>query len=77
MHFGRGGCGVYQTRTLERFFVKAVKQFPVMLLTGARQVGKTTFLQRLCEKGRNYVTLDDPLLLNLARTEPASRTCSG
>jgi hypothetical protein len=58
-------------RTLESFFKKASGQFPVMLVTGARQVGKTTFLQHLEEKGRSYVTLDDPLVLSLAKQDPA------
>jgi hypothetical protein len=34
-------------------------------------VGKTTLLQHLSKKGRTYVTLDDPLILNLARQDPA------
>jgi len=62
---------MYVTRTLEKFFLKASQQFPVMLLTGARQVGKTTFLQHLREKERAYVTLDDPLILALAKEDPA------
>ena len=62
---------MYVTRTLETFFLKASQQFPVMLLTGARQVGKTTFLQRLKENDRSYVTLDDPLVLALAKDDPA------
>jgi uncharacterized protein len=62
---------VYLTRTLEEFFHKAALQFPVMLVTGARQVGKTTFLRHLSEKGRRYVTLDDPLVLNLAKQDAA------
>jgi len=62
---------MYVTRTLEDSFLKATKQFSVMLLTGARQVGKTTFLQHLREERRKYVTLDDPLILNLARDDPA------
>ena len=33
-----------KTRTLERFFLQASQQFPIMLLTGPRQTGKTTFL---------------------------------
>jgi len=49
----------------------AAKQFPVLLVTGARQVGKTTLLRHLSKKGRTYVTLDDPLILNLARQDPA------
>ncbi len=62
---------MYAKRTLERFFLKAADQFPVMLVTGARQVGKTTFLQRLRAEKRTYVTLDDPLILSLAREDPA------
>jgi predicted AAA+ superfamily ATPase len=61
----------YVARTLESFFKKASGQFPVMLVTGARQVGKTTFLQHLEEKNRSYVTLDDPLVLSLAKQDPA------
>lgn len=62
---------MYTHRTLEAFFIKATTQFPVMLVTGARQVGKTTFLQHLSGTERTYVTLDDPLTLRLAREEPA------
>jgi hypothetical protein len=42
----------------------------VLLVTGPRQVGKTTLLRRLAVKGRRYVTLDDPLALGLAREDP-------
>jgi predicted AAA+ superfamily ATPase len=41
-----------------------------MLVTGARQVGKTTFLQNLRQEDRTYVTLDDPLVLSLAKQDP-------
>ena len=61
----------YKTRTLERFFLQASQQFPVMLLTGPRQTGKTTFLRHMAEKKRSYATLDDPMLRALAREEPA------
>ena len=36
---------MYVARTLESFVSKAAEQFPVVLLTGARQVGKTTLLR--------------------------------
>ncbi len=62
---------MYVPRSLESVVVQAAQQFPVVLLTGARQVGKTTLLQRLSQHDRSYVTLDDPLVLNLARTDPA------
>ncbi|KAF0160048.1 MAG: hypothetical protein FD159_222 [Syntrophaceae bacterium] len=62
---------MYHTRTLEKYFIQASRQFPVSLVTGARQVGKTTFLQHLIGNDRTYVTLDDPLVLNLAKNDPA------
>lgn len=62
---------MYYTRTLEKYFIEASRQFPVTLVTGARQVGKTTFLQHLAGDDRTYVTLDDPLVLNLAKNDPA------
>jgi len=61
---------MYITRTLEKFLGKATGQFPVMLVIGPRQVGKTTLLQHLSKKGRSYVTLDDPTLATLAKEEP-------
>ena len=62
---------MYLTRTLESWFKEASRQFPVLLVTGARQVGKTTFLRRVSEPERTYVTLDDPLVLALAKSDPA------
>ncbi len=61
---------MYIARQLEGFIDTASKQFPVLLLTGARQVGKTTLLKHLSREDRTYVTLDDPLVLELARQEP-------
>jgi len=62
---------MYTQRTLENFFQKVASQFPVMLVTGARQVGKTTFLQHLRTEERTYITLDDPIVLSLAKEDPA------
>ncbi len=62
---------MYVNRTLERFFLEADKHFPVLLLTGARQVGKTTMLKHLRKDGMQYVTFDDPLVLSLAKEDPA------
>ena len=44
--------------------------FPVMVLTGPRQVGKTTLLQAMAEKDRKYVALDNPTDRALAKSEP-------
>ncbi len=62
---------MYVQRTLQRFFGKARDQFPVLLVTGPRQVGKTTLLQHLCADGRRYAGLDDPMLRRMAKEEPA------
>lgn len=62
---------MYLQRTIEAFISKASEQFPVLLLTGTRQVGKTTALRHLAGKDRSYVTLDDPLALELAHRDPA------
>lgn len=62
---------MYVRRTLENFLQKASEQFPVILVTGPRQVGKTTILRHMSQSGRKYVTLDDPLLAQLAQDEPS------
>jgi predicted AAA+ superfamily ATPase len=45
--------------------------FPVLLLTGPRQVGKTTALLACAESARRHLTLDDPEQRDLARNDPA------
>lgn len=61
---------MYRRRTLEAFLQKASDQFPIILVTGPRQVGKTTILRHMSQSGRRYVTLDDPILAQLAKDEP-------
>ena len=58
-------------RTLENQIINASASFSVILLTGPRQVGKTTLLQQCAEKGRGYVTLDDMNQRALAQSDPA------
>ncbi|MDP6418423.1 MAG: ATP-binding protein [Candidatus Krumholzibacteria bacterium] len=62
---------MYRSRSLEAYLSSVAAQFPVMMVTGARQVGKTTLLQSLSDQDRKYVTLDDPMALALAREDPA------
>jgi len=62
---------MYYPRSLNDIWLEASKQFPALLLTGPRQVGKTTFLQHLCEGSRTYITLDDPASRSLANEDPA------
>lgn len=61
---------MYLSRTLELPFLRAAAHFPVLMVGGARQVGKTTFLRKLAGTKRRYVTLDDPIALSLAREDP-------
>ena len=45
--------------------------FKSVLVTGARQVGKTTMLKHLCEgTDRTYVSLDNIMARELAQTDP-------
>jgi hypothetical protein len=62
---------MYYDRAMEECWAEATEQFPVLLLTGPRQVGKTTLLQNLCERQRRYVALDDPTLRAMADDDPA------
>lgn len=61
---------MYIERHLEKAVEKADRFFPALLLTGARQVGKTTFLRRLAGRNRKYVTFDDVGLRTLAKEDP-------
>jgi len=62
---------LYFNRAIENKVIETSKSFPVILLTGPRQVGKTTLLQRLGGDSRNYVTLDDPDARYIAKSDPA------
>ena len=62
---------MYIERAIEKSIIETGMSFPVVLLTGARQVGKTTVLKKLAQNsGRKYVTLDDPAARELASREP-------
>ena len=60
---------MYIKRTSEDIIKKLSKQFKVVLVTGARQVGKSTLLKH-CDENRNYVSLDDLSERELAINEP-------
>lgn len=61
----------YITRDLEDKILSLSKEYAAVLITGPRQVGKTTVLRKLMEKNREYVTLDDLEERSIARNDPA------
>ena len=61
----------YITRNLESVVCQVTKEYPVVLLTGPRQTGKTTMLQRMMEgTDRSYVSLDDFNERDMAKNDP-------
>ena len=62
---------MYIQRTIEQTIKNINSTFPVLLIIGPRQIGKTTLLQSLAEEDRKYVSLDDPGVRDLAVREPA------
>lgn len=67
------GCkAMYINRNIEKVIEKLSNSFKAILLTGPRQVGKTTLLKHISDKqNRTYVSLDDLVNRNLAITDPA------
>lgn len=61
----------YIHRSLEEVVKQVTEEYPVIFVTGPRQVGKTTMLQKLMAgTGRSYVTLDDLTERSMAKTDP-------
>lgn len=61
----------YITRSLEKVVQQVTQEYPVVLVTGPRQVGKKTMLQKLMEgTSRGYVSLDDLNERALAKNDP-------
>ena len=61
----------YMERTLERKFLHMSSFFKAVLVTGARQVGKTTMLKHLAaEQSRTYVSMDNTMSRALAKSDP-------
>lgn len=58
-------------RTLAPPLREISASFPVLILTGPRQAGKTTLLEMIARPSRRYVTLDDLNLRQLAQKDPS------
>lgn len=60
---------MYIKRQLENEVIKASKNYPVVMVCGQRQVGKSTMLNHIKEADRKYVTFDDINARRLAETD--------
>lgn len=61
---------MYIKRHLEKEILKASKYYPVVMVCGQRQVGKSTMLNHIKESNRRYVSLDDMNARRLAENDP-------
>lgn len=61
---------MYIERHIKEQILLASKDYPVVMLCGQRQVGKSTLLNHIKEPERKYVTLDDINARRLAETDP-------
>jgi hypothetical protein len=57
-------------REIEKKFKESSNSRKIVLITGARQVGKSTFVKSIKEKNRTYITLNDLSLRELAQNDP-------
>lgn len=63
---------MYKRRQLEHLILSLSRLSPVILLTGSRQVGKTTLFEHLREKSKHaYVSLDEFEFRSVAKSDPA------
>ena len=63
----------YQHRTIEKSLNDSIGNWPVIMITGPRQVGKTTLLNHLVETSNekiNYISLDNMLIRAQAKEDP-------
>ncbi len=62
---------MYIHRTIENKIRTLNNTFPALIITGPRQVGKTTVLKNCMESDRKYITFDDLVLRNQIKEDPA------
>ncbi len=60
----------YIKRDIEQIVLEAAKSYSAVIITGPRQVGKTTTLRRLLGEDRRFVSLDNKENRQLAITDP-------
>jgi len=60
----------YYRRSIEQVINEYKEQFPILLLTGPRQVGKSTLFKELFREEYKYFSLDDPILKEQIINDP-------
>ena len=60
----------YLPRSIESTILDISQYYAAIIVTGPRQVGKTTTLQKLADYKRGYVTLDDIEARRMAQSDP-------
>lgn len=61
----------YISRTMEKVVLKTSGQYPVIMVCGQRQTGKSTMLRHIAEDDRVYVSFDKAETRALAKNDPA------
>jgi predicted AAA+ superfamily ATPase len=61
---------MFYERTIEPTLRKISETYPVLMLTGPRQIGKTTLLTKMAAPDRKVVSLDNPTFRAMAKSEP-------
>ena len=61
---------MYIKRHIEQVILETSEQYPVIMVCGQRQVGKSTMLNHVKDSNRKYVTLDDANARRLAEQDP-------
>ncbi|MCL2741165.1 MAG: AAA family ATPase, partial [Oscillospiraceae bacterium] len=60
----------YIKRDIDASVLEAIKSYSAVMITGPRQVGKTTTLRRLSGEGARFVSLDNKENRLLAMNDP-------
>lgn len=62
---------MFLSRTLKDYISKVNDFFPIVMITGPRQVGKTSLLEECAKDNRKYVSLDSSEKRTLAQNDPS------
>lgn len=60
----------YIKRLLEKKILKYAREFPIVVLSGPRQSGKSTTLKNLFSETHQYITFDNPLTRDKCKEDP-------